>query len=267
MRGEKKGVRLFAMLSLVLPVFLSIPGVSGVLASLLEAFTGTGGDEAIVAFRANLSAELFGALFSVVAFLLLIKCAADREVRNALWLLVLPELYMFYYWGSAFMSPGERAMRLELFGNSLLLLAVVWCCYAWSLLWRNGRLTAKERTWVQFLFLPYVLSFVAFFAPMWQRYIPEGAGNALSPENNPVYMLMAFVINAMRVVGIWFFVNSRLFVVGNWDEDADEEDEEDEAANDRSAMNRCVLGIMLSAFFVINGLALLYRNAYMFIDL
>lgn len=261
MRDEKKNraIRLSAMLLLALPVLLSIPGVSGVLSSLLETFVGIGDDSAIVAFRTNVSAELFGALFSVVAFLLLLKCAADKAVRKALWQLVLPELYMFYYWYSAFVSPGGHVKQFEMLGNSLLLLSVVWCCYAWSLLWRNGGLSAKERSWVLFLFLPYVLSFAAFFAPMWQRYVPEGSGLDMLPENNPVYILVAFVMNLMRVVGIWFFVNSRLFVAGyEADEDVD---------NDSTALNRCVLGVMFSAFFVINALALLYRNAHIFIDL
>ena len=254
-----KTIRLFAMLLLALPAFLSMLGVGGVLSSFIETALGVDGDEAEVAFRANVCAELLGALFSVVALLLLLKCAAGRAVRKALWLLVLPELYMLYYWYCTFMSPGRHTMGIELWGNVLLLLAVILCCYAWSLLWRNERLGEKERTWVLFLFMPYSLSFVAFFAPMWQQYVPEGSSMYLLPENNPVYILFAFVMNVMRVVAVWFFVKSRLFATGQKGEETVE--------NDSSALNRCVLGIMLSAFFIINGLALVYKNAHLFVDL
>ncbi|MBQ5895343.1 MAG: hypothetical protein IIW75_02095 [Bacteroidaceae bacterium] len=261
MRDEKKNkaIRLFAMLLLALPVFLSTLGADSLFSSLLGAVLGVGGDEAVLAFRANVCAELLGALFSVVAFLLLLKNAMDRMVRRGLWLLLLTELYMLYYWSVAFISPGEHAMGVELCGNTLLLLAVVVCCYAWSLLWRNNRLTGEERAWMLFLFMPYALSFVAFFAPMWQRYVPEGSSMYLLPENNPVYILVAFVMNVMRVVAIWFFVNSRLFTAGHEEKDVPE--------NDGTALNRCVLGVMLSAFFIINGLALVYRKAHLFIDL
>ena len=81
----------------------------------------------------------------------------------------------------------------------------------------------------------------------------------LLPENNPVYMLVAFIINVLRLVGVWFFVKSRLFVAGYEDKEVVEEDS--------SALNRCVLGVMASAIFIINGLALLYKNAAVFIDL
>ena len=81
----------------------------------------------------------------------------------------------------------------------------------------------------------------------------------LLPENNPVYILFAFVMNVMRVVAVWFFVKSRLFATGQKGEETVE--------NDSSALNRCVLGIMLSAFFIINGLALVYKNAHLFVDL
>ena len=254
-----KAIRLFAILLLALPVFFSMLGLGSVFSSLLEALLDVEGDEAIAAFRANVCAELLGALFSVFAFLLLSRCASGRAVRTALWLLVFPELFMLYYWYNAFVSPGRHAVGVELWGNTLLLLSVILCCYAWSLLWRNNRLTDKERRWVLFLFLPYTVSFVAFFAPMWQRYIPEGSSMYLLPENNPVYILVAFVMNILRVVGIWFFVNSRLFTPGHVNGKNDD--------NDSSALNRCVLGVMLSAFFIINGLAFLYRNAHVFIDL
>ncbi len=261
MGGDRKTrtKRMFAMLLLALPVFFSILGAGGVLSSLLGTLLDADGDEAVRAFRANVCAELSGALFTVPAFLLLLGCAACKGVRRALWMLILAELYMFCYWLNAFLSPGKHAVGFELWGNTLLLLSVILCCYAWSLLWRNGRLTEKERTWVMFLFLPYTLSFVAFFAPMWQRYIPEGGSMYLLPENNPVYMLVAFIINVLRLVGVWFFVKSRLFVAGYEDKEVVEEDS--------SALNRCVLGVMASAIFIINGLALLYKNASVFIDL
>ena len=260
MSEEKKikRVRIAAMLMLALPVFVSTLGGGKMLSSLLGTVLDVDGDEAVMAFRANVCAELLGALFSVVAFFLLLKYAADRVARRALWLLLFSELYMLYYWSQAFVSPGAHTMSAELWGNTLLLLAVVVCCYAWSLLWRSKRLTKRERTWVLFLFMPYSLSLVAFFAPMWQQYVPEGGGMFLLPENNPVYILVAFVMNVMRVVAIWFFVNSRLFT-------AEQEDEASE--NDCTALNRCVLGVMLSAFFIINGLALVYRKAHLFIDL
>ena len=258
--GKKiMGIRVAAMLLLALPVFLSTLGAGGLFSYLLGAALGFDGDEAVVAFRANVFAELLGALLSVAAFFLLLKYAAGRVVRRALWLLLFSELYMLYYWSASFVSPGVHTVGAELWGNTLLLLSVIVCCYAWSLLWRSDRLTVRERSWMLFLFMPYALSFVAFFAPMWQRYIPEGSSMYLLPENNPVYILVAFVMNVMRVVGVWFFVNSRLFVAGN--------DEEQVADGEGSAINRCVLGVMVTAFFIINGLALVYRNAHLFMDL
>ena len=260
MRGKDKtmAIRFCAMLLLALPVLVSTLGGGEVFSSLLVALLAIGGDETVVAFRANVSVEFLGALFSVIAFLLLMKYAADRVVRRAVRLLLLTELYMLCYWFRAFLSPGEHTAGYELWGNVLLLLAVIVCCYAWSLLWRSRRLSQGERAWMLFLFIPYTLSFVAFFAPMWQRYIPEGSSMYLLPENNPVYILVAVVMNILRVVGIWFFVNSRLFATVCEDNDA---------VNDSSALNRCVLGVMFSAIFIIYGLALLYRNAHLFIDL
>lgn len=261
MSEEKKikRVRIAAMLMLALPVFLSTLGAGGLFSSFLETLLGADGDEAVVAFRANVCAELLGALLAVLAFFLLLKYAADRVVRKALWGLLFSELYMLYYWSASFISPGKHTVGAELWGNSLLLLSVIMCCYAWSLLWRSNRLRVRERSWVLFVFMPYALSFVAFFAPMWQRNIPEGSSMYLLPENNPVYIFVALVMNLLRMVGIWFFVNSRLFVAGKG--------AEEQVVNDSSALNRCVLGIMLSAFFIINGLALVYKNAHLFVDL
>ena len=123
-------------------------------------------------------------------------------------------------------------------------------------MWRSSVLSRSERSWVLFLFMPYALSFVAFFAPMWQRYVPEGAGAYIFPENNPVYLLLALVMNVMRVVALWIFVNSRLFVLPDVTGNS--------ADDDGRALNRCVFAVMLAAFFIINGLALVYKNVHLF---
>lgn len=253
---KMKMIRVVVMLLLALPVLLSVFGGGKFVASMLASLFDISVDGMTDSFRSHACIELVGASFASVAFFILARYAADRVVRRALWLLVLSELYMFYYWLAAFLSPSKNSVEAELLGNSLLVLVVLVCCYAWSLLWRSNSLSRRERTWMQFLFMPYILSFVAFFAPMWQRFVPENYSVYMMPENNPVYIAVAIVMNVLRVVALWFFVKSSLFVPGP---------EKHECVYcDTSALNRCVLGVLISAFFVISGLAFVYRNVHLF---
>ena len=253
---KMKMIRVVVMLLLALPVLLSVFGGGKFIASMLASLFDISVDGMTDSFRSHACIELVGASFASVAFFILARYAADRVVRRALWLLVISEIYMFYYWLAAFLSPSKNTVEAELLGNSLLVLMVLVCCYAWSLLWRSNRLTNLERTWVQFLIMPYALSFVAFFAPMWQRSVPESCSIYMLPENNPVYIMVALVMNVMRVVALWFFVKSRLFVA--------EHEKTADSDGDTFAINRCVLGVLISAFFVINGLAFVYRNVHLF---
>lgn len=254
-----KRVRVAAMLLLMLPALLSLTGAGGALSSLFDGILQLDGDAAVAAFRANISVELTAAFLSLLAFLLLLRYAADRSVRVALVLLAVAELYMAVYWLQSYLSPGERPFVADVLGNSALLLFTILCCYAWSLLLGNARLGADERSWVLFIYISYILSFVAFYAPMWQRFIPETATTALLPESSPVYLLVASLMNIIRCVAVRYFVFSPLFV--------EQREDGGVVKASLSPLNRYVVAVALAALFIIYGLAFLYRNAEKFVDL
>ena len=248
--------RFVAMSLLILPVLLSLTGAGVFLSSLSDSLFFQSDNAEVSAFRANIIVELFGALFSLSAFVVLLPFAADKAIRRALRLLVASELYMLLYWAVSYVSPVERYLFADMLGSSVLLLATIVCCYAWSLLLGNKRMGAAGRSWSIFIYLSYIFSFVAFYAPLWQRFIPEGSPATYLPENSPAYIMVASLLNIIRCVAIKYFVYSPLFV--------NKDDSTEPLQCGFSPFNRFLLAVFLAAFFIVNALAFVYKNVHFF---
>lgn len=248
--------RVVAAVLLMLPLLLSMVG-GNVLSSLLA--TVAGGDVQLLSFRYSAILESLGAFSSLLAFVLLLRYVADRVVLNALRILVAAELYMALYWLLLFMVPDGRPAVAEVLGSSALLVAVIACCYAWSLMMGNDKLGKTERSWMPFMLMPYILSFAAFYATMWQRFVPEG-GVALLLDASPLYMFVAISFNILRCVAVWVFANSSLF-------NPLEGGSHHVSEGGYTPLNRYVLAVALSALFVVNALAWVYENMYLFYNL
>ncbi len=243
-----------AALLLMVPVLFSMADAGGWMSqgisSLLQ---GGGAASGSGLFRAGLLCDILGAGCAVAAFALLLGRAADRVVRIALGVLVVAELYMFVYYIVLFCFPEGRAALPDAVGSVLLLVSIIACCYAWSLLLARPRLRSEERGWCVFLFMPYIMSFVAFYAPVWQQHIPAVEGNVrYLLDYSLLYTLFAYAWNVLRCVALWRFCQSSLFAVGC--------DAAPVRDGELSPINRYMLAIVISSFLAVQGLALVYSN-------
>lgn len=246
-----------AALLLMLPSLLAVVGGQNLFAEIFELFAASG-DDAVRSFRANISLELFGAFCSSAAFSLLLLLSKERNVKIAISLLLAAEIYMCIYWAYMFVNPLSRPVLLDALLNMVLVIVVIGCCYGYSLLLSSRRLRGYDRVWVMFIFMSYIMSFVALYAPVWQRAVPSISGSrTLLMDNASVYVIFAFVWNVLRCYALWRLALSPLFA----GRDSIKENE-----GSLSPVNRYTVAVLVASLLAVKGLELVYSNAFTLLD-
>lgn len=250
----------FAVILLVLPSFLLLTGLGNLSTEWLVGALSDGGDEQVMKFRVTVMNEIVASLFALVAFVLIYKKAVSRNARIALRILSVCELYMFSYYTYMFIHPLTRNALVDIIANLLLLVAIIVCCYGYSLFCADNRLEPERRSWAVLIPVTYIMSFTALFAPSWQRYIPLVEGNSsLMPDYSFLYVAFAIFWNIMRSVAVWELLTSSLFV--------DDGRAHVNEPSSMSPMNRYVLAILVASLFVVKGLAFVYENTFTLLEL
>ena len=249
-----------AVALLALPSLLTLLGIDDILYGAVVQFLPGNSDEMVAGFRLTVLKEIVASILALAAFVVIYAKASTRNARVALLVLSLCELYMSVYYGYMFLNPLSRNVGIDILGSMLLLLSIIVCCYGYSLFYANQRLEADRRSWAVFIFMSYIMSFTAFFAPSWQQYIPFVDGNSrFMPDYSPLYVAFAALWNLLRCIALWKLFTSSLFV-GKYDGG-------DAQLSSLSPVNRFVLAILIASLFVVKGLALVYGNTFMLLEL
>lgn len=244
----------------VVPVLFSLMNLDGTFFDSIAALLFENEDGSVARFRMTVLSEAAAALMAFAAFSLLYTLAASRNARMAAAVLALCELYMFSYYLYMLLNPESRSSSVDIAGSILLLISIIACCYGYSLFCADRRLEPERRSWAVFMFMPYIMSFAALFAPAWQQHIPLMEDNSrLMLDFSPLYQFFAFLWNVARCIAVWKLFTSSLFI-------KDGMACRDEAA-ELSPLNRYMLAILVASLFVVNGLALVYKNALSLLEL
>jgi hypothetical protein len=250
--------RRVAALFLIFPIAFSVLEAggwsTGSAASLIP------GEDEVQEFRARLMNIIIGAGLSATAYIILLRHSAGRAIRTATGILLSCELYTLAYYGYMFLIPEGRSAESDAIGSTILLISTIACCYAWSLILSHPKLDKKEKAVMIFIPMQYTMSFVAFYAMTWQRYIPQLENNGtLLLDHTFLYVLFAILWNILRGTAMWKMCHSELY--GN----SHETTPGTEAAY--SPFNRYMAAIAIASYLVIQGLALIYRNAHLLMEL
>lgn len=243
-----------AALLLMLPSLLSIAGGQNLFTEIVGHFAPPAGDAAVCSFRANISLELCGAFCSSAAFLLLLLLSRGRNTKIAVSLLLAAEIFLCAYWIYIFMNPSARPVLLDALLNMVLVIMVIGCCYAYSLLLSSARLRGDDRVWAIFIFMSYIMSFTALYAPAWQRAIPSVLGSrSLLMDSASVYVIFAFAWNILRCYALWRFALSSLFAGRNSIRNNE---------GSLSPVNKYTVAVLVASLLAVKGLELVYSNTF-----
>jgi hypothetical protein len=260
--GLKDGVgmrHLIAVLLLVLPTILSLSYLGDGLYDDIVRLVYDGGEESVLNFRANVLGEIIASAMAVLAFAVIYPKAASGNAKFAMWVLSLCELYMFLYYSYMFAHPVSRSAGVDIMGGMLLLLTIMLCCYGYSLMYSDKSLEPERRSWAIVIFMSYIMSFMAFFAPSWQRHIPYVEGNSrFMLDFSPLYVVFACLWNLLRCIALWKLFTSSLFVNGKTCGNGEK--------SSCSPLNRYLLAILVASFLVIKGLELVYKNTSVLLE-
>lgn len=256
---KRQGLQRVSGILLVLPIALEFLQANGFLSSGIAYIAGLEDDYATGIFRTSIYGEIQSAAFAVIAFALLYRTTTEKVTKRATGILIAAESYMLAYNTILYIWPVSRNAVADATGNIILFVSVIASCYAWSLMVGSNRLKSAERAWAALLVLPYIMSFTAFYSPTWQQYIPQSEGNVrLLPEYTLLYTVFAGIFNILRAIALWKVCHSGLF---------GKSDGSSAASDNSSPLNKYIAAIVIASFFVIQGLALVYRNADFFNNL
>ena len=252
------GYRKVASLLLIFPIAFSVLDSGGWLTDSLASLIP--GESEVQEFCARLMNVIIGAALSATAYAILLRNSADRATRISTGILLSCELYTMSYYGYMSFVPNERSAGLDAIGSSILLLSTIACCYAWSLILSHPKLSKKEKALMIFIPMQHIMSFVAFYAMTWQRHIPQFENNGtLLLDHTFLYPLFAIQWNILRCIAMWRFCHSELYGRTH------------EAAPDHTAtyspFNRYMAAIAIASYLVIQGLALVYQNTHLLMEL
>ena len=251
---------IIVVLLLALPSILSMFSLDKILYGAAVHLLLDVADNQVFNFSVTVMSEAVASLLALSAFIIIYPKAVDRNPRRALWVLSVCELYMFLYYSYMLLNPLSRNAVTDILGSMLLLLSIMVCCYGYSLFYACNRLEPERRSWAVFLFMSYIMSFTALFAPSWQSHIPFVEGNSkFMPDYSPLYVVFAFLWNLLRAVALWKLFTSSLFVENGKECDGDQ--------SSLSPVNRYLLAILIASLFVVKGLALVYENTFLLLEL
>ena len=249
--AERRGRQKIAAVLLILPIALSILDIGGWLSECLASFMP--GSIEVQEFRSRLIYDISGAATSMAALYILLGLAGEKATRISTRILFFCELYTFIYYGYMFINPSGRTADTDAICSMGLLVSVIACCYAWSILLARPILEKKARLWMMFIAMQYIMSFVAFYAMTWQQHIPHTSNNiSLLPDYTFLYSIYAAMWNILRCIALWKMCHSRLYD-GTTVENENSEGE-------YSPINKYMIAIAIASFFIIKGLALVYKN-------
>lgn len=241
----------YSALLLILPVAFSILDTGGWISDAIPSIMP--GDIEEQKFRTRLIYDILGAASAFAAFIILLRLAADKAVRTATRIIQFSELYMLLYYCYMFILPGGRSVESDALGSIGLLISIMASCYAWSILLARPGLENKERRWMIFIPMQYIMSFVAFYAMTWQQYIPSADKNtSMLLDYTFLYTLFALLWNVLRCIALWKACNANIYN-GKYDDSP-------VAEGTYAFINRYTVAIAIASFLTIQGLALVYMN-------
>ena len=229
-------------------VLLILPAIIGILLPF-----------AIALFRSSFEFEELGLFFTVefllfiflylIAYFLLWRIASDVPTKTAA--LLLGTCFLFLFSLDLFSLLGRRSA----FGFCSSIFCRLVVVYALSLLLRNRRLGASDRSWIGLLAVGQCIGIVFSFSMIWRGYLYASDLSDLHHwSDSRYYQIFEYGWHILGAIASWRLAHCPLFA-------GRRAATEPLPAGFYSPLNRYLAAVVIASAAAVGGLTLLYANA------